>query len=245
MLQNLQVEFAESLLNEEQPITIISPARHLWIHRNNITANLLNVLFEAYPLICQLVGKDYFRQTAKQYIRQYPSCNSNLHDYGEYFSTFLARQVALTHLPYLEEVAQFEWVIHNIFFAADCVQLDMAALNKVSPQQYSKIHFTLNPACELLVFKFPILKIIDLCHGHLSENIDINDGGVNLLVIRQDDEIKLIPLPLNEFRFLKALQDNMSFEKALNIALAIDTTFHLEERLLYWIRNKTIVDFHV
>lgn len=245
MLQNLQLEFAESLINEEQPITMATPASHIWIHRNNITVNLLNILKETYPLLRQLLGEDYFLQTAKQYIRQYPSCNSNLYDYGEYFFSFLATQTALSHLPYLEEVAHFEWATHHIFFAADCVPLDMTALNKISPEQYSTIHFTLNPACELLAFKFPILKIIDLCHGHLSDNIDINDGGVNLLIIRQDNEIKLIPLPANEFHFLKALQDNQSFEKALNIALAIDATFHLEERLVYWIKNKTIIDFYV
>lgn len=245
LLQNLQVEFAESLMEADQPLSFISPPVHVGIYRNNITSNFMNVLKETYPLLRQLLGEDCFCALAKKYTKQYPSCSSNLHDYGEYFGSFIEAQPILQHLVYLNEVAQFEWATHRIFFAADAISFDPIKLKNLSPEQYSALHFVLHPASELLTFQYPILKIIDLCHGHIEGTVDIREDGVNLLIIRQELDIKLIPLSSSEFIFLQALQKNACLQVALDAAMENEAHFDLEERLVHWIKNKTIVDCYL
>jgi hypothetical protein len=79
----------------------------------------------------------------------------------------------------------------------------------------------------------------------IDSTIDLQEGGVNLLIIRYDLEIKLIELPLDEFHFLHALQERLTISEALEATLHINTNFKLEKKLLGWLKNKTIVGFHL
>lgn len=118
-LQNLQAELAEAILANDPATTIVLPVEHLRIYQNNIESNLVKTLKNTYPLITKLLGDDFFQTTACHYIAYYPSRSGNLHDYGEYFSDFLAEHPPVKHLCYLAEVALFEWSCHTLFVAAD------------------------------------------------------------------------------------------------------------------------------
>lgn len=240
-LQNLQAEFAEAIFSNEN-IDGIQPPENMTIYRNNVISNLIATLQDIYPLIGKLVGEAFFRLTAKEYGKRYPSRSSNLHDYGEYFSDFLTEYQPLKNLIYISEVAKFEWICHRIFFAADHAGLDIESLKKFSPDQYDQLRFILNPASKLVKFHFPILRIIDLCNNKIDGTIDIGDGGVNLLIIRRDLDISLAPLSTSEFIFLSALDEGKSLAEALNMTMRTDAAFQLDNKLPVWIKDKTIVD---
>lgn len=240
-LQNLQLEFAEAIFSGDE-MSAITPSENLSIYRNNIMTSLKDTLHDIYPLVLKLVGEAFFRLTIKEYIKRYPSRSSDLHDYGEYFSDFLTEYQPLKNLNYLSEVAKFEWACHTIFFAADHAGFDIEQLKKFSPDQYEKLRLSLHPASKLIKFHFPILRIIDLCANEIDGTIDVSDGGVNLLIIRRDLDISLVSLSLSEFLFLSALDEGNPLAYALEVATHQDPNFKLDEKLLGWIQNKTIVD---
>lgn len=244
-MQNLQAEFAEAIMSNEVRSDLIRPAMNISIHQNNIFSSLLNTLKDIYPLITKLIGEDFFRVTAKEYINCYPSCSGNLHDYGEYFSDFLAEYQPLHDLIYLAEVAQFEWACHTVCFAAEHAPLSIEKLQQFNPDQYEQLHFTLHPASQLIKFHFPILRIIDLCNGDINEVIDVNEGGINLLIIRRDLNLSLIPLAAGEFEFLLALHNNATLSQAEKTAVIIQRDFQLDQKLPEWISKKIIVDCHL
>ena len=242
-LQNEQAEFAEVLFAEDEHTDSVTPSQNMIIYRNNMMTNLKQTLHNTYPMIAKLVGEDFFRVAIKEYIHLYPSRSGNLHDYGEYFSDFLAEYPPVKNLPYLVEVAKFEWACHQLHFASDHAALDMKSLAAIAPEQYDQIHFVLHPASRIIKFHYPILQIIDLCKGATNAQIDINEGGgVNLLIIRRHLDIMLQPLSPADFTFLCALQHHNSLSEALEEALRVDAEFNLEARLPAWIQDKTIVD---
>lgn len=241
-IQNLQAELAEAILDLDQNTDLIAPNKNLSIYKNNIHATLIQTLKSIYPLIVKLVGSDFFLVAAKEYIKQYPSRSGNLHDYGEYFSDFVTHYDPVKNLIYLSEVAEFEWICHQLFFAADHASFDINELEKLSPEEYDHIRFILHPASQLKKFHFPILRIIELCQGEIDDTIDIGEGSVNLLIIRRKLEISLVTLTNAEFSFLTAVQDGLSLAEALEITLKIDADFKLDEKLPGWIEDKTIVD---
>jgi hypothetical protein len=260
-IQNIQTEFAEALFSDDNNSSsrgrpglnhagvnstgrrdLFQPFHHLSIYRHNVTANLVNTLLAAYPLIVRLVGENCFRSAAKAYIEDYPSRSANLHDYGAYFSDYLATYPPVKNLPYLTEVATFEWICHTLHFAADPIPFDVKILEIVSPEQYEHLHFMLHPASYVMQFHYPMLRIIDLCKGDMNEQIDVNEGGIQLLIIRRDLEIMLVPLTLADYTFLAAIQMGSSLLASLEAALTIDADFNLEEKLPAWIHDKTIVD---
>ncbi len=242
-LQNLQLEFIEALFNEQTSTTLaVQPKNNLNIYRNNIQSTLIETLQEIYPLIVKLVGQDFFRLTAQEYIKRYPSRSGDLHEYGAYFSDFLAEFEPLHDLIYLVEVAQFEWICHTLYSAPDHPDFDRKKLADISPDNYDQLHFSVNPASQLRRFYYPILRIVDLCKKDAAQTLDVDAGGANLLIIRSQTDLSLIPLTHAEFTFLDMLSEGKSVSESLNTACLLDNTFNLEKKLPEWIQDKIIID---
>lgn len=244
-LSNLQAELADAILTADDTLDCVVPATHISIYHNNVMSTLIHTLQTTFPLIQKLVGTDFFRMTAKEFIRHYPSRSPNLHEYGNYFSDFLASYAPVHHLIYLAEVAQFEWLCHQINLAPDHARFDLKTLSNVAPNHYHELHFILHPASHLQRFHYPILEMIDLCNQETDITLDINMGGVNLLMIRREYDLCLVPLNNAEFTFLEMLHDGKSVATALNTALMLDAQFNLEEKLPQWIKDKTLVDCYL
>jgi hypothetical protein len=240
--QNLQAEFFDILLSRETKTDIFYPLYNVEIYRNNVTIILINTLLSIYPLIALLVGDDFFRMAAKAYIKSYPSRSSNLHDYGEYFSHFLTSYSPVKNLPYVAEVAHFEWTCHRLYFMTDHPLFNKKILEQISPDQFPQLRFILHPASQVINFKYPILRIIELCKGENNEMINIDIDGDRLLIIRRDLDIKLVSLGHAESAFLLALQSGASLSEAYNAAINIDVDFPLDQKLSQWVQDKTIVD---
>lgn len=241
LLQSAQSELIDLLTTESNHSAMIFPSQNLTIYRQHLTSILVKALRQTYPLIEKLLGEDFFQQLAMQYIEQYPSRSSNLHDYGEYFCQLLADQPFIQHLAYLCEVAEFEWICHSLTFAANPSLFDMDVLAALSPEQYPPLHAALHPASVLKKFQYPILKIIDLCDEKIEE-LNADEEGPHLLIIRRDTEINLAPLTAAEFAFLSHLQNDASLGEALEKTLLLDSTFNLEQKLPQWIQDTTIVE---
>lgn len=242
LLQNMQAEFAEAIFSRSE-LTGVKPSANIIIHYNNVISSIRETLKEIYPMIIKLVGEPFFNLTVKEYMKRYPSRSSNLHEYGEFYNDFLSEYQPLKNLIYLSEVAKFEWACHTLFFAPEHAGFDINALKQVPSDQYEQLIFTLHPASKLIKFHYPILRIIDLCTNETNEPININDGGINLLIIRRDLDISLVALNYSEFTFLSALDEGRPLKDALDLAMLIDKNFNLDEKLPAWISDKTIVDF--
>lgn len=244
MLQDLQLEWLEILFSHH-PIehAFICPDKNIAIYRHQMMEKQIQLLQTVYPCITLLIGVDCFRMTAKEYIMQYPCQTPNLHQYGEFFSHFVLNYVHLKNLPYLHEIARFEWSFHTLAFAQEPTPLDIQALKSVSTEEYGHLRFNLHPALALHQFQYPVLRIIDLCKKNNDEQIDLAEGGEYLLMIRLDDQIKVSHLTQADYCFLKSLQDGNKLKHALDEALAIDSSFSLIRKLPEWIQHKVIVDF--
>jgi len=243
LLENLQAELAEVILNNQAQFHGVYPEDNIYIYHNNIISNLIKVLKKTYQIIHILVGEDYFNNLAKKYIHAYPSRNSDLQQYGEYFSNFLSQLLLKKDLSYLKEIAAFEWICHIVLLAADVSSFKKEALTKFSFKHYEELNFTLHPACRVKAFCCPILSIIDLClHPNQTKEIVLNEQQVNLLIMRKNGQIVIHELKLSEFNFLLSLQQNNSLQAALNAANSYDPHFILEQQLTFWIQKNIIVD---
>lgn len=214
------------------------------IYHSNIFSNLTKALQNTYPLIEKLIGKECFNTAAVQYIQEYPSQQSDLHEFGKLFALFLTQYPPTQSLAYLPEVAVLEWAYHSLFFMADHPGLDLAALAKVTVEQHEHLQLYLHPASQLFAFNYPISQIIKLCHSEVADNISLESGGDYILVIRRQLEIQLVNLSKSDFTFLSVLQKS-SLTDAMTAALHIDPLFSLETRLPQWVQEKTIVGFAI
>ena len=234
----------EAILNAFEPGNLTEQKR-LNIYRNNVFSNYRSALEAIYPAIFSLVGADYFRAAAYRYIERYPSYSGDIHHYGAQFAELLSGLPGSADLAYLPDVARLEWSIHTAFHAADAERLDLSRLQSITPDDYSRLCFVLNPAARLLKSDFPIRKIwqVNLPDYHGDQRVELNEGGEYLLIMRRNFVMKVEAISPAASAALDAFQRKEKFDHATDRALSHDPKFDLGEFLQRFISNETIVDF--
>jgi hypothetical protein len=254
-LRKLQEDFAQQVFSKH-PLSAsslqeiicengIPSFRRLQVYQNNILASLTESLQAVYPIVERLVGKDFFRYMAEEYIILNPSRSGDLHAYGKNFSEFLSHFAPAQTVPYLPEVAQLEWGYHEVFHAADHDGMDIKRLHNVSPANYEKIKFQLHPASRLFAFHFPVSYICEICanENNSDENITLPAHGEKILLMREAQEIEMKVLSLAEFTFLSSFNNNENLSAVCEKVLALDEHFDIEKSLQQNILRKVIVEF--
>lgn len=254
-LRELQLGFAAAVFDDEQNgfdrhirAAGLSGVRRLQVYRNNNLLSLTGALKAVYPVVCRLVGDEFFNYAAAQYIARHPSRSGDLHEFGEFFAAFLEAFAPATELVYLPDVARLEWAYHQIFHAARHSPLDLAALAQVPAQQQGELHFQLHPAARLLESAFPILRIWQVNQeGYTGDpTVDLTEGGVKLLALRHESlEIEFQVLEDGEFSLLCALAEGRAFATACEQALAAQPSFDLPACFSRHILQGAWVDFHL
>lgn len=204
----------------------------LEVYRNNYRGNLHDALAGAYPVIVQLVGDDFFRYMARNYIEQHPSASANLHHYGAELATFLADFQPAEELLYLPDVAALEWACHVAYFAADVTPLTIASLAKIPPEQYPALILT--TACQMIRSRYPIAAIWQAhqpgaaCDFH----IDLDKGGCIALVTRQEYVVQVSELSEADADWTERIQAGFPLGAATENTIASYADFDLQAALL-------------
>ena len=105
------------------------------IYRNHAFTTLGNALKATFPVVCRLVGERFFDYTAHEYLREHPPHSRCLVEYGADFAGFIAVLEPRHELPYLPDVARFEWALHSAAAIASAKPLQPKALATVPPEQ--------------------------------------------------------------------------------------------------------------
>src|SRR5690606_26423719 len=113
--------------------------RRFAVYRNNVIIGLLDALADIFPTTQNLVGRDYFRATARLYIRAEPPSSPVIFEYGQGFADFVAGFPPARHLRYLPDVIRLERCWLDAFHAADAEPLSPATLASVSPDRLESL----------------------------------------------------------------------------------------------------------
>jgi len=206
----------------------------LEVYRNNYRGNLHDALSGAYPVIEQLVGEAFFRLLTREFIANYPSRSANLHRYGVELADFVAAFTPAQSVPYLPDMAALEWACHCAYFAEDADALDVAALSRVPPEDYSGLVFVIDPSCHVLRSWYPCAAI---WHAHQPGaagdfNIDMESGPTSILVNRVEDVVRVREISDADADWLAGITAGASLGEATAATLAQYPDFDLQAALL-------------
>lgn len=166
----------------------ISPERRLHIYQHAYKSRLREVLAEDFPVIHTMVGDNVFFELCNGYIDAYPSGHPSLRYFGQNFEKF-TRQVS----PYKEqsiigEMAQFEWIFHDVFDAKDhdCVTIeDVAAL---PPEVWTTLRFTFHPSLNIAPYTWNVAAVWSSVQAENSQPImpESVPGGCHVIQWRRN-----------------------------------------------------------
>lgn len=235
-LRELQSRFARSLFDGvDQPIASsvyddgIDGAARLRIYRNNLHEGFTKTLSLEFPVIERLVGEDYFRQLARQFLKQHPSRAGNLHYVGEPLAGFLAVWFEGTEYAYMADVAALEWAYQESLVAVDAPPLDPGTLRGLEPEHIAELRLTLHPACRLVSSAWPIVRIWSVNQPDAPPDavVDLASGADFVLVLRTAKGGEFRRLSAGEYALLHAFASSASLAEAFEAAHTADPSFDL------------------
>jgi hypothetical protein len=217
------------------------------VYRNNYRGNLHDALAGAYPVIEQLVGKEFFRRLTRGYIDQNISRSGNLHHYGEQMPAFIETFLPAKQLVYLSDVAALEWACHCSYFAEDAGTLDTGKLSRLEQEHYSDLVLVVHPACHVVRSGYPVA---DIWHAHQPGSpgdfhIELDSGPCNALVFRKVDIVLVSELAEADAVWLSSIRAGNTLGDATDGTLESYRDFDLQSCLAGLIAQGVFAGFHV
>jgi len=226
-LPELQRAFAAALLREGDRDVWdaiaddgFTAAERLRIYRNTCRSTLVATLRMTYPAAACLVGDDFFERAAAAYVEVHPARSGYLNDYGGEFGHFLAGFAPASTLPYLADVACFEWALSVAANAEDAPVLGPEALLAVPAERHAQLRLVPHPSLTCLELAYAADEIADaVLSGNEAamREVDLASGPVRLVVHRGAEGLETQRLELHGFDFLLRLCAGEPLERLLEI----------------------------
>lgn len=214
----------------------------LKIYRSNIIGSLGDVMKANFPLIETLVGEEFFEAAARHFVIHNPPQGGCLNHYGEGFSDFLTAFEPAQALPYLPDVARFEWAKQEAYYAADDFPLTADELSSIAPEELGDTTLKLRDNIRLITSRYPLLAIDRFCKQNNQDGtLDLDQGGLKLMVSRPALKIEVLELDDVSFEMLLQLMHGVPLGQAVEHVLNIDETFDFQAFLQTHLKLETFL----
>ncbi len=240
LLNEVQEKFKQLMLQPASGLESIPPDLHavfvqdhisararLKIYHNNVIGSISASLCAGFPLLEKLVGADFLKGLARDFIFQHPPQSGCMHHYGAGFDDFIRAYGPCAALPYLGDVAAMEIAINNAYYADDDVPLGRDELAGHGVHGIGDVILSLRSSAALLSSAYPLMEIRDFCLDEVHNAAP--DLGVScrtrLLVFRPNLEVKLIVLEEDAFFMLSCIHDGIPLAQALDKTLELYPAF--------------------
>ena len=217
----------------------LDPAARLRIYRNHAFATIGAVLEGTFPVVCRLVDKRFFAYAAHEYLREHPPHSRCLVEYGADFADFLAGLEPCKNLPYLADVARFEWALNIAATVREASPLKIEVLAGIAPEGASLLKISLQPSVSYFASGWPIDAIWLANQQDEVRTVDLASGGTTVEMRRADEGFSWQRLAAGVFAFRRALAEGVALgtaaatataDPAFDLAAALDRLF--AERLV-------------
>ncbi|MBR7889392.1 putative DNA-binding domain-containing protein [Marinomonas sp. A79] len=201
------------------------------VYRNNVFVSLIDALADIFPVTQQLVGDEFFRAMAREFVQNNLPSSPVISDYGQEFDAFIRGFTPADSVPFLADIAALEHQLLALTHTAEYPTLDheqvSAAFSQV--EDPSALRLSLPPNAHIVVTTFAIGSLY-LAHKNQQHNIIATltiDANEHLLLAKSDLYAELRVISPAESEFIKNLMEG----KTLGDAIPDDDTFDLGSSL--------------
>jgi hypothetical protein len=238
IMTQLESAFAAALRDPElgPPAGVVChttpvPTKRFAVYRNNLMVGLIEALEARFPAAQRIVGKEFFRATARAFARAHPPRSPMMMDYGDEFPGFLATFEPATEVAYLPDVALIEAAWTRAYHAADAEPLRPSDLEGVATDATAGLRFELHPSLQIVTSVFPVVTIWAMNTGEIPFAPITDWRGQDALIVRPALDVEVRRLPPGAAAFLQTLKGGKPLAEAAEIALERDPDFDLAGNL--------------
>jgi hypothetical protein len=209
----------------------LDPEARVGIYRHHAFATLGDALQGTFPVVCRLVDKRFFSYTAHEYLREHPPHSRCLAEYGADFADFLDRFTPCVKVPYLGDVARFEWALKIAATVREATPLQLVTLAAIPPGEAAYVSLRLQPSLSYLASPWPIDTIWQTNQEDDVPPIDLANGDTRLEIRNVGEAVTWRRLDPGTFAFRTSLADGFVLAAAMSAATLKDPNFDLTAAL--------------
>lgn len=191
--------FEQSFTNSIAPIGSLSERSCCEIYKRGYKARLVESLGVTFEATWWVLGDDEFMRLATEFISITISKNYDLSDYGAEFPNFLHKSSVSSEIPFISELAKFEWHFKNIFHSANISENGKSLLESLRRDPSAILG--LQKSCELWRSNYSIYEIWKR-RGEDVATISQIDWSVKESLILYKADHKIYIKNLNEFDYV-------------------------------------------
>lgn len=229
-----QSAFAAALFAEDPsgPLAALTTQAGFAVYRNTVLKGAIDAIEANFPAVTRLVGRDWLRAAAAEFVRVAPPRDATLLRYGAAFPDFLATFAPAAELHYLAPVARLDWYWNEAHVARDAACADPAALMRLDPGALAHLRLPPHPAARWAWFaRIPAVSIWRANHLSTTDVATrlaaLTWQGEGVVLTRPDDTVQATPITHAACRLLDACARGADFTTAAGAALATDDTVDL------------------
>ncbi|WP_257098673.1 HvfC/BufC N-terminal domain-containing protein [Pseudovibrio flavus] len=248
---NVEHAFAEGLLNPSAavPEGVLGrdgevSAKRYGVYRNNVVSSLVGALAANFPAIQRLLGADYFKALAAEFIRHHPPVQPVLSEYGGGFADFIQSFPPLASYPYLADVARIEWAWLSAYHSADAPILDAQKLASVSPEDMPRVVLVPHPSASLHFSEFPAASIF-LQNREFAQMENSEQRPQAVVVCRPEVAVNIAWIEPADFTFASALFEARTLGEAATLAASGGGGFDLNRALQALLAAQVFQDLEI
>jgi hypothetical protein len=219
------------------------PLARLAVYRNNVVVSLIDALVTTFDVTQALVGQDFFRAMAREFVRRSPPTHRVLTYYGDAFAGFIEQFEPAQSVPYLADMARLEYARVRAYHSADQALITQEHLAPLLQDPSALMHtrFKLGSGLALLRSDW---AVVALWAAHQDPaTLDAQLSGLDvqqadhLVVFREDWTVKVQRMEPAPWAFVQGMAEGLNLADASARAFAIDPTVNLPE-VLGWCLQK-------
>lgn len=158
---DLQHQFQAFVMRGERAVQdaivgddLASSDERLAVYFDAYRMRLLGILETEFPGVRALTTAEQFREIGLGYLAKFPSSYPSVRWFAGNFAGYIETVQEQLELPYLGEMAAFEWARGRAFDAADSSVLDPEDLAKLPPDEWPALRITFHESAQRLPFSF-------------------------------------------------------------------------------------------
>lgn len=246
-LENQQRQFTDFLKDTSQNISSwVKEPECIEIYQNNFYSSLQRVLKETFPYVAKTVGNVFFEKLAYTFIQAHPPEKAELDLYGIRFPSFIKDFEKTKGMAYLADLAQFEWLNNESYYAKDAKAISQEKMNLLGQEaNLSQITLRLLPSIRLFKSQYPIISLRSFLDKseETQETFDLSKGPEYALIIRPEIKVNVYEISHEYYLFLEQIYNGKNIEEAIAFCFEQNQEFNFQDVFIFLLQNGIIQDF--
>ncbi|MGZ3773243.1 MAG: HvfC/BufC family peptide modification chaperone [Pseudobdellovibrionaceae bacterium] len=197
-----------------KPKNLLTNSQAFQLYHHVYEARLTDILMNRFAAVRWVLGKKLFEKLCRKYIDAQASVNYNLQNFGNTFAEFLKDENKANAIPFIYDLARFEWVLKEIADKPSPTPFANKHIKELLHCDDFKIQFI--DAVEIFESPYSVYEIWSQKNSPSYQFEDINwNHAESLLIYQINKKLSINPISTIEAEILNELKEGHSIASAL------------------------------